>query len=755
MSEKLNFKISSALKNLIGKELITDEYIAVFELVKNAFDANAQTVKIIFENTTNPQNIRIIIVDDGNGMDLGDLKNKWLFVGYSAKTDNTENSDYRDKINSKRIFAGAKGIGRFSCDKLGASLNLITRKFTQNAKVENLEVNWENFEQDAKQEFVNIAVEHNVLPSLPYQIQHGTILEISNLREIWTREKKLQMKYSLEKLINPIQENDVTNFGIEIISTDDIVLDNQETEERNKVNGKINNFVFELLELSTTQIISEIIAEKNIIITTLNDRGRMIYTLTEKNIYSISNVKTILFQLNRAAKMKFTKKMGIPSVQYGSVFMYKNGFRIYPFGEEGEDILGIDRRKQQGYNRFLGTRDLIGRIEINGNNPNLKETTSRDGGLEKNENFYQLCNLFYDKALKRLEAYVVDIIKWGDERTDPNTGKKQYALTPEDVKDEIIRIISNLTKAKDIISIKYDEDFLDIIESKQANSVTQIAKNFSRIAQKSNDEGLLKLAKQAEKHVKELIDAKNEAEKEATNISQQLEQKTRQNLFLQSVQTLDKERIISYHHDIGVQSSSIQNWINSLAESINNGTIDISLIKKVIEVITYANNKILAISRFATKANFNTKSDRIEADIIVFIEQYVEGIFKEFFTDIKVHFVDKTSNSFIQKFKPLEISVLLDNLIDNAKKAGAKNFCITVKGISEKEIEFSFADDGEKLSDTIVNSNDIFEKGFSTTNGSGLGLYHVADIIEKELKGTIKVNPNYLNGFELLVRLSK
>ena len=80
----VTFKISSALKNIIGKELITDDFIAVYELVKNAFDANAREVEIIFEGlkTVSP---RIIIKDNGDGMDEDDLRNKWLFVAYSAK----------------------------------------------------------------------------------------------------------------------------------------------------------------------------------------------------------------------------------------------------------------------------------------------------------------------------------------------------------------------------------------------------------------------------------------------------------------------------------------------------------------------------------------------------------------------------------------------------------------------------------------------------------------------------------------------
>lgn len=117
----VSFKISSGLKNIIGKELITDDFIAVFELVKNSFDANAREVEIIFQGL-NSETPCIIIRDDGDGMDEDDLRNKWLFVAYSAKK---LEQNYRDKI---RVYAGAKGIGRFSCDRLGAILRLITRK---------------------------------------------------------------------------------------------------------------------------------------------------------------------------------------------------------------------------------------------------------------------------------------------------------------------------------------------------------------------------------------------------------------------------------------------------------------------------------------------------------------------------------------------------------------------------------------------------------------------------------------------------
>ena len=154
MNKKLNFKISSALKNIIGKELINDKYIAVFELVKNSYDAGASRVDIKFKNFGN--NTTIEIIDDGCGMTYEDLINKWLFVAYSEKKERNQNDDYRKKI--KRVAAGAKGVGRFSCDRLGKKLKMITATKDDN-HANLLSLDWDKFEEDDKNEFVNISVD--------------------------------------------------------------------------------------------------------------------------------------------------------------------------------------------------------------------------------------------------------------------------------------------------------------------------------------------------------------------------------------------------------------------------------------------------------------------------------------------------------------------------------------------------------------------------------------------------------------------
>lgn len=94
--KKLQFEVSSGLKSIIGQDLITNDIVAIFELVKNSYDAGSNRVDIIFETKLEkiivdnqhveiPYKERIFIVDDGKGMSYLDIVNKWLRVAYSAK----------------------------------------------------------------------------------------------------------------------------------------------------------------------------------------------------------------------------------------------------------------------------------------------------------------------------------------------------------------------------------------------------------------------------------------------------------------------------------------------------------------------------------------------------------------------------------------------------------------------------------------------------------------------------------------------
>lgn len=756
--EQMQFKISSFLKDLIGRELITDEFVAVFELVKNSFDANAKKVKVVFEHQYDPTNSRIIIWDNGRGMDKSDLQNKWLFVAHSDKRDGTEDKDYRDKIQHKRTFAGAKGVGRFSCDRLGRNLNLISIKDAPNALIENLKIDWSSFEQDSSKEFVDIKVEHDTLSATNYSDFHnGTILEISGLRDIWDRDRIKKLKVSLEKLINPIQGNDVDDFSIEIIATDELLQDEKEKDNRDKVNGVVRNVVFERLGVKTTQIKVSITNHGGTITTTLTDRGTDIYTLTERNPYDkLYDIDIVLFVLNRAGKVNFKKIMGVDSVRYGSVFIYKNGFRIYPFGEEGDDTLQIDRRKQQGFYRYLGTRDLIGRIEINGERSDLRETTSRDGGFIKNESWNQLVEFFYDKALRRLETYTVGIIKWGDEKFDKETGEIiQPELKPEDVKDKILDIISNLTKAKEVIDVQYNQAFLQIYESKQERSATQLVKNLTRMAEETNNPQFVKQAKAVEKKVSEMRQSIGELERdnatkteENKNIKKAVSQLQTENLFLISDVTNDTKEFKSLQHHITHTSDLIAEYISIAIEALNKG--DNKRLKEALQYIEIENQKILTLSNFVSKAKFDTKTTKINDDIISFVCEYINNLYVITHKKLNIN-IEKASFKFVTRFVPIEMIILIENLLNNSEKAKAQN--VSIKWVLEENtLAMHYTDDGQGIQQDVLPH--IFEYRFSTTNGGGLGLYYAKEIINK-MKGTILVDNSKSEGVEFIITFKK
>ena len=228
-------------------------------------------------------------------------------------------------------------------------------------------------------------------------------------------DKLTNLKKYLEKLINPSQAFEKNDFGI-YLNADEFVQENDSKSQSEKFIGKIENTIFQKLDFKTTSIECKSIESGKQILTTLKDKGETIFWIKEISDYypKIKDFKISLYYLNTYAKAFFTKQTGIRSVAYGSVFLFLNGFRIPPYGEEGDDWLKLEQRRTQGYARFISARDLVGQIEILDTNDSFKIVSSREG-LVKNDNYEKLVErdggLFY-KVLRRLEKYVVDGLDW-------------------------------------------------------------------------------------------------------------------------------------------------------------------------------------------------------------------------------------------------------------------------------------------------------------------------------------------------------
>jgi len=769
------FKISSGLKNLIGSELITDNFVAVFELVKNSFDAKASEVKIIFENIYS-ENAKIIIQDNGKGMDYDDLINKWLFVAYSAKRDGTEDSN--KQIN---YYAGAKGVGRFSCDRLGRYLNLVTIKDRPNAQIENLYVDWKKFEEDQKKEFIKIPVEHNVLSKAPYNLKKGTILEISGINpEEWNRDNFIRLKDKLSKLVRPDLNKSKKQKPFKILleveaeKQNDLkeIEANREKGEgfvyRNTVNGEIENFIFDELDIRTTKIISEVSSDGKFITTKLIDRENYIYEIKERNKYGLlEDVSIQLYFLNRAAKNIFTRKMGIAAVNYGNVFVYKNGFRILPFGEPRVDILGIDARALQGFSRYIGTRNLIGQIEIFGDNKELRETTSRDGGLVKTKTYSELVDYFFE-SLRRLEKYVVEVTDWGVD--DDNIDN----LNSNEIKEKLVKLISNIADDKELLELNYNSDIINLLKNQEENSAKKLIKNFKRLASESNNPTLLKDAKRLEKTLTSALEAQKSAEKELETTAKQkkvveaeLEQQISETLFAKADRATEKDDLLSIQHHIYRHSAQhITKYIDDLVDAINKDKSKDDLLK-LVSKISFENKKVITLSRFVTKAQFDTTVTKINADLISFVNEYVVNVYQEYRhlmmnnQTMTIKAEKPTGITFNTSFRPIEMIIILDNLLNNSLKAKAKNVSVNWKSNNSTEIELHIKDDGigipDKNLDKVFDARFTTTNGsarFTTTNGSGLGLYHTKEVIEK-LGGKITINNKLKQGVEFIIKFKK
>ena len=823
--KSLHFEISSALKSVIGQDLITNDFIAIFELVKNSFDAKAKNVNIIFDDNNGTID-KIFIIDDGKGMSYEDLVKKWLFVAYSAKKDGSEDN------NVNRIYAGNKGVGRFSCDRVGGKLRLQSKSISD-SQVNILDVDWGEFEVDAKTKFENIAVKHHVISQfeLPEKVSHdqqsGVVLEISALREpySWDRVKLKRLRSSLAKLTNPFGSS-VSSIKLNIFCqremSQDEALELKYNEQASSisddlidpptlVNGPVTNDIFNVLRDKTTSLNVEL-DNNGHFVTTLIDRGELIYQVREStsqyNLLADSDFSCQIFSLNQSAKSLFKRRTGIHSVAFGSLFLFRNGFRVMPIGDESDDSWGIDRRHQQGYSRTLGTRDIMGRVDIAGPETKFKETSSRDGGLVETDASIQLFDYVFTKCVRRLEQYVVGVT-WQDSIDKHHDTSQRLNL--DENRANIIDLVTKLAGSKDLELIDFSRNLIDVLSEKSSYFERSVEK-LAKLAESSSDDDLMwnisqarkrfselkkseeearkiasrelqarleaerqakvemKLRAEAERKAEEEFKLKSEAEKkadrelelkeqaklEAEKFNLAYEEEKKRNLFLLSNDNKDIDQLESFLHQIVIYTSSAKQKVTSTLLKIQNNQGEIirdELMNSLSDLLESV-EKIMTTSRFATSANFKLDSTKITADASIYIKDYLEKISTAYNSRIQIK-VESDNKEFITKFTPIELGMVLDNIVSNSKKARASLINFEINRESNNVLNIIATDNGKGLDKSIFEKERVFEKGVTTTRGSGLGLFHCKKQIEK-MGGEIAVSETQPNqGFRIRIRLRR
>ncbi len=837
---ELHFKTNVQLKSIIGKDLINDDNIAILELVKNSFDADAKTVNVKYINLKNnddqivssfsEKTSRLIIQDDGLGMDLEDIQDKWLNIAFSEKKSN--------KTQHNRRMAGAKGVGRFSCDRLGEYLNLYA-KTKKNEQYIKLTIDWKLFEiEDDKKEIQSIPLKfeylskNEIINSGLEAFENGVLLEIIKLRSSWAypirdkneniikwdTEKFVDLKKYLEKLINPNQAFQNDDFGI-YLDTPEFKIENDLRNDYEKFIGKIENRIFEELDFKSTSIESETRENGRIIYTELKDKGDTIFWLKEKNPFYpfIKDAKLKIYYLNPYAKAFFTRQTGIQSVNYGSVFLFINGFRIPPYGDGGDDWLALDQRKAQGHSRYLGSRDLIGHLELNDENNDFQIISSREG-IVKNENYLKLTSKdrnesFYFKSHRRLEKYVVDGLNW-DSAIYDGQNKEEAKLLKEleqkivegnikeseliyreklDVKQRrVYNAIHSIISAKidDVIELyinenlitqkieeereksekefqqliddfenkKIDSEILNRILLRKAEQNAELEKQLKEFSKYSTNEATTKAILELQNYKKtveeqtllikklqyELDNLKNQKQS-AENTAKEFKEKAakaeidlsierEKNLYLLATRRTLSPDADGLIHTIKINNIEIRDGIENIIDDLTEDDYEISDLIKKLGFLKINAERSLKMAEFVTRSDLKEDIEKKDVDIVKYIKEYIT-LYGETFSD-KISFNYLVNNSHLNKnISVLNLSIVLDNLISNSIKWGAKNILIEFNNISDKQLELIFSDDGDGLSNKFLNNqNRIFELSVRDTpttgmGGSGIGLFYTKNLL--------------------------
>lgn len=759
------FRISTYLKDIIGSGLVTNQFVAVFELVKNAFDAHAKRVDLVLDLDHD----QMWIVDDGKGMDADAIRNRWLFVAYSAKAEGTEDSsgDYRDEIRPAGQYAGSKGIGRFSCDTLGKSLVLYSRTSASDV-TQKLTVEWSHFEGDAHSLFHEVPIPVEAVDGFPADgpvtvpSGSGTVLRIERLRGEWGPRQLHDLRRHLEKLIDPFGTTRTPPVNIHVIDS------SLGEEELSEFQGPVANDVRDLLTEKTTRI--EVALNEGEILTTLVDRGRTIYRIREASPFNnLARAQIVgeVFYLNQSAKNNFTRRMGVRPVKFGSIFLFVNRFRIFPIGEETDDTFGLNRRKQQGTSRYLGTRDVMGRIDVTAPPNMFREATSRDAGLIDDANWRDLYTVIRTKLIFRLERYVVGV-NWQDKADSYREDASGLSIGA--TRSRVTQLIGRLAATSDLELEYYDPAVVELFDE-DARSLGGALAALVTIAERQGDKSLLRRIERARARQAELERSERQAREDARRAtaerdraSERIARLERQATYLAATQDMTVEQMTLLLHQVLIYSGHIDAAVEralqhsghvdeasrmldrvedaeDVADALAAVRVRTKRVMDDLEYILLENDRLTAVAQFAANARFELKTDVLEGDVIAFLNEYVNEVLMAHDNSCDVSF-ESNDLTHTAKFRPVDLVVVLDNLLDNAGKHAARLLRIDARRQrGGRATELVVSDDGSGLDEQRVDPERIFDKGYrSSTRGSGLGLYHARQVMQA-MGGGLQLDP--------------
>ncbi len=694
------FEPYARLMNIIGDQLITNKIVGVIEVVKNCYDADAENVQVRFFNVQNrgkdylaeSERPYIEIEDDGDGMTLDIIKNVWLRPATPFKLDKKYKKENRTEKG--RIIQGEKGVGRFAIHKLGEKIEVFTK--TENSDEIKLLLDFTEFNPEKinlfnQQDYKLLSEVKNEWfvqkPAEEIKKPKGTLIRIFNLREGWKEEDFMQLRMAANKLLPPYDPN-AKEFNIKIISdfNIDIYNDGGEIPREGtvtfqdvieKAHFKMKGEITEkgVLKFGYESALTNRKVKREIDLLDKESQSEFQYDLWAFDKYlskadkpSCGDFMFSLYSFDLTDNLSITK-IDKDFIRSNFVYVYRDGVRVYPFGEKEMDWLELDKlRSVVKAGRFLSYNDLMGFVYITqGKNAILKDATNRQGMMNIDGAYDDF------RYLMLAATEILNTESKIDKEKKKVSKNKSYSDSNTVVRKSFDSLKSKLEKLNDLDTLKTANDFLDKLEThtdlmKDRMETVEDLAGLGMAVEKASHDALMLLTKMRGNIKDFKVKAKNKDYKNEELIKLLNELDENLNFVydeMQVIQPLFK-----------IQRKAIQ---------------DVSIYESIEKVQKYFRREL------ENKISVQIIKDK---DVIV-----------------------KTNNGLI-------LQVLI-NLIDNAiywsNKKESKKTEITFQ-INTKDNSLIVADNGPGIREDVEHL--IFNEFFSLkSDGRGLGLYIVKEIL--------------------------